>query len=293
MNKHLFFAWGMALFVVLLGACGGESNNSEATTEGYQAPGGGEYLLTEQDEFSEAPLSSEADRTVEPEAPTTENASESRKLIKTGQLQWEAEGKDSVRQAILALLPKYQAYISQDEDQTSYGRAETRLVIRVPVAQFDALVSEISTGVQEFDLRQVTVIDVSEEFVDLEARLKSKRELESRYLQLLQKANTVEDMLQVEQQLNQVRSDIERMEGRLRYLENQVSLSTLHITLYEYLEAPKSKEKEPSEILRALEDGWEILTGLLLFFLRIWPFTLLGLVLILWFWNRRRKNRSA
>jgi hypothetical protein len=76
--------------------------------------------------------------------------------------------------------------------------------------------------------------DVSEEFVDLEARISSSKKLEEQYILLLEKqTEKVEDLLAIEKELARVRLEIERLEGRVRYLTNQVALSTVHLTALE------------------------------------------------------------
>jgi hypothetical protein len=81
--------------------------------------------------------------------------------------------------------------------------------------------------------RNVTATDVTEEYVDLDARLGVKRALEARYLQLVQSAATTGEALEVERSLSAVREDIERIEGRRRYLASRVELSTITVTLHE------------------------------------------------------------
>ena len=69
--------------------------------------------------------------------------------------------------------------------------------------------------------------DVTEEYIDITARLKTKKELEARYLELLKKANKVEEIVSIEKEIGNLRSDIESIEGRLRYINNAVAYSTL------------------------------------------------------------------
>ena len=73
---------------------------------------------------------------------------------------------------------------------------------------------------------------MTEEFVDLKARLKAKKELEDRYLQLLEQAKNVKEMLEIERELSNIREEIEAKEGRLQYLQNKVTLSTIYINFY-------------------------------------------------------------
>ena len=66
--------------------------------------------------------------------------------------------------------------------------------------------------------------DVTEEFIDIEARLKAKRALEQQFVEIMKRANSVNDALNVERQLSDVRGEIEKIEGRKRFLENRARL---------------------------------------------------------------------
>ena len=72
---------------------------------------------------------------------------------------------------------------------------------------------------------------MTEEYIDLEARIRSKQALEAQFLEIMKQARSVSDALEVQRQLSEVRSEIERIEGRRRFLENQSSLSTITVTL--------------------------------------------------------------
>jgi hypothetical protein len=72
---------------------------------------------------------------------------------------------------------------------------------------------------------------VTEEFIDIEAQLKAKKALEAQFMEIMKRANTIGDALNVQSQLASVRGEIERIEGRKRFLENQSSLSTIKIRL--------------------------------------------------------------
>jgi hypothetical protein len=73
--------------------------------------------------------------------------------------------------------------------------------------------------------------DVTEEFIDLDARLRTQRALEAQFLEIMKRADKVSDALEVQTQLAAVRTEIERVEGRRRFLENQAALSTINVTL--------------------------------------------------------------
>ena len=105
--------------------------------------------------------------------------------------------------------------------------------VRIPVAQFDDFLTSVTKlGVPE--VQSQTAQDVTEEFVDVEARIKNKRQLEERIIQLLDKsAGQITDVIQIERELSRVRGEIEQMEGRLRYLTNRTELATVNIDVRE------------------------------------------------------------
>ncbi|MDO6389755.1 DUF4349 domain-containing protein [Pontibacter sp. BT731] len=210
-----------------------------------------------------------------PEAPPMELQ---RKLIKEGQVEYETDQIDATRQKVFAAVEKYKGYVSSDQEYKASGRTSNTLVIRVPADSFDNLLREATTGVKRFDAREINVKDVTEEFLDIQARLKTKKELEARFLELLKKANTVTEVLEIEKQIAALRSDIESIEGRLKYLENQVSLSTLTMTFYESTPVHTEFSKEFKDGFRK---GWDNLIWFFVFLTNIWPFVLLGLLLLI------------
>ncbi|HEV7860196.1 MAG TPA: DUF4349 domain-containing protein [Pyrinomonadaceae bacterium] len=117
-----------------------------------------------------------------------------------------------------------------NEDQTK-PELTVNITVRVPADQFDAAVEEIKGLASRVRQDKVTGQDVTEEFYDLEARIKAKRALEAQFMEIMKQAHTVADALQVQTQLAEVRTEIERLEGRRRYLENQSSLSTINVTM--------------------------------------------------------------
>ena len=113
---------------------------------------------------------------------------------------------------------------------------------------------------------------MTEEFLDVEARLKNKKELEARYQEILKQAKNVKEILEIERELNTLRSDIESMEGRLKYLQNQVSLSSIQITYYKEL---TKRTAFGQKFAQGFRSGWTNLIWFLVGLVNIWPFLLL------------------
>ncbi len=210
-----------------------------------------------------------------------------RKLIKEGFVEFETADMGATRKKIFDSLEKYKAYIASDREYRSGDRISNTIVVRVPAANFDSMLHEVTRGVKHFDSKNVEVKDVTEEFLDVEARLKTKKELENRYLELLKKANTVSEILEVEKQTGQLRSEIESIEGRLKYLKNQVAFSTLHLTFYQSI---PEKTEFGSQLIKAFQSGWDNLIGFLILLVRIWPFIIIGFALFfgIKMWKKRK-----
>lgn len=216
-----------------------------------------------------------------------------RKLIKEGSITFETSDTKLTKNIIEKATKQFKGYLSED-NQYDYGyRVQHNVTVRVPSENFDKLLNAISQSVEEVDDQNITVKDVTEEYVDVEARLKSKKKVEERYINLLGKAHNVGDILQVENELARIREDIERIEGRLRYLKNQVSLSTLSITYYQTIETEESFGFG-KKVSNGFENGFK---GLLWFFIgliNIWPFILFIAIgvwtLVRWIKKSRRKK---
>lgn len=214
-----------------------------------------------------------------------------RKLIKTGDLSFECENLSETRNTIDAAVKQHGGFIVNERLYQGYNnkRSNQDLKIRVPAENFDALVADISKGVQRVDRRSIEIEDVTEQYLDTETRLSVKRQLETRYRELLADAKTVKDILAIEEQLAKLRENIESAEGKLKRLDNQVTLSTLDITYYVHLdESPKFSRY----FKNGFGNGWDNLTWFIVGLLNIWPFILIVILLISGFrFHRKRETK--
>jgi hypothetical protein len=213
-------------------------------------------------------------------APTTEQKTSEtldRKLIKEGRVEFETDNVNTTRKTIFEAVNKYKGYVSSDQEFKSTGRKSNTVIIRVPADKFDNLLSDATIGVEKFDSKEINVKDVTEEFLDIQARLKTKKELELRYIDLLKQAKNVIEILEIEKQIGQLRSDIESIEGRLKYLQDRVSFSTLTMTFYETI---PNKTEFGQKFKNGFRNGWDNLIWFFVVLTNIWPFILIGLGLI-------------
>ena len=156
-----------------------------------------------------------------------------RKIIKTGRISIEVGDFDSVASAVEQLAAASGGFVSDSSSYiTSNGQKRGTITIRVPAEGFQSVLDEVKK-LGEVKSTSASGQDVTEEYIDLEARLTNYQRQEARFLKILDNATTVEDVLKVEEQLGRVRGEIERIEGRLRYFDNYIDLSTITVEIAE------------------------------------------------------------
>lgn len=212
-----------------------------------------------------------------------------RKLIKNGEVEFESKNLQETRKNIFKTIEKFNGYSSSDNEYKNSNEISNSLIVRVPSGNFDNLLKEIAIGVTKFDRKEITIKDVTAEFLDIEARLKTKKELENRYLEILKKANTVTEILEVEKQIGGLRSEIESIEGRLKFLNSQISFSTLNIRIYETI---SNQTEFGKKFKNGFKNGWENLILFFVFLVNVWPFILiiLGILILIRIWRKRKQK---
>ena len=134
------------------------------------------------------------------------------------------------------------------------------------------------------------VEDVTEEYVDISARLRTKTDLKERYTQLLSRANTVTEMLEIEKQIGELQAEIESIEGRMKYLSQQVKYSTLDLNYYERITI---SNRFGQSFVNGFKNGWNNLVWFLVGLVNIWPFIFIFGIIIAWLiWWRRKRRRN-
>ena len=222
------------------------------------------------------------------------------KIIKKGNLGIELEDYEKNKHSFFDVIRKYDGYISNENELRDIERISNQLEIRLPNANFDKFMANISqgTGIVNIDYKRSSAVDVGEEFYDLKTRIKTKKEVEKRYIEILRKATKITDILAVEDQIRVIREEIEAKEGRLKFLSDRISFSTVNLYLYEQLEynAPVSKKASFwGKLANAADAGWNFVLGFLIILVQIWPLWIVLGALILLVKKRtslfRRKKR--
>lgn len=197
-------------------------------------------------------------------------------LIRKAVLRFEVKKYEDARKRILDIIKASNAYVANERESKSECQISNSMIIRVPQSSFDNLIDSIVFQCKNLDERSINVDDVTEEYVDTDSRLKAKREIENRYLEILKKAQNVKDILEVEQKLGGIREEIESAEGRLKYLSHQVFFSSIDLTFYQNKNIiPGQRIGLFSRTLSAFINGWNGLIEFLIGLVSIWPFLII------------------
>lgn len=211
-----------------------------------------------------------------------------KKIIKDGQMRLKVEDLPATKSHLDSILNNYQAYYENEQFNATDYQSTYDLKIRVPSEQFEPLLSAIEMGDGEVLSKNITARDVTEEYVDLTIRLANNRKYLQRYNQLLAQANSVRDILEIQERTRRIEEEIDSKLGRLKYLDDRVKYSTLNLTLLRIHEQEMQKTAYGTKVIRAFKDGFDIFLNFLLVLVNLWPFILLALII----WMFRKRIRS-
>lgn len=228
-------------------------------------------------------------------------AAQQRKIIRNANLTLETGSPEEASRKIQQIAESKNGFVITSETRTSDqsgGSAITtiKVSLRVPAEQFDQTISEIRQTATRTVTEKVEGQDVTEEFIDVQARLNAKKALEAQFLEIMKQARSVADALQVQTEIAEVRGEIERLEGRRKFLESQTSLSTITVSLQTPAVFAQGSTGFFSKLADAFGDGIDAALNVVLFlitaFLALLPFfVLLGVPLYLLVRYLKRRTR--
>jgi hypothetical protein len=237
----------------------------------------------------------------------TSAAAADRKIIKNAELTIEVTSPAAAQRSVASIAETHGGFVvtsetKQNENSDLAKRTlEVKLTARVPANQFDATVGAIEKLATSVVHQNISGNDVTEEFIDLEARIRTQKALELQFLQIMKQAGKITDALEVQRQIAEVRTDIEKLEGRKRFLENRASLSTISVNIRTPVVIVVSTTGFGRNFREAVSDSVDVASAIVLFFTRfvivMIPIALLiilpmGLV-TLFFVRRAKRMRLA
>ena len=239
----------------------------------------------------------------EPVDAKAENSSDGRielkaseKVIKQGQLSLEVEDYAKSFKRMKGMVRKYNGYIADQLQNNSTHQTSNSLTIRVPNGKYEGLFEDLAEEAKRIESKKTTTTDVGLTFVDLEARLKAKRAVEARYLDLLNRAQNIKEILKVEGQVRVIQEEIEAAQSRLLHLQDQVQYSTIRLTLYQLHPVELVAETAPTfwdQFSGGLGNGWKGILVLFIGLANVWPILLIGALVFFLIRRSLRKRKTA
>jgi hypothetical protein len=224
-----------------------------------------------------------ADLSAEGQQAATDIIPLQQKLIKTGDLSFETKDIKVTRQNLNGLIKATQSYVSNESEDNYEGRTTNNLTIRIPSANFDDFINKLSVGVELFDYKNIYVTDVTDQYTDTEARIKTKKAIEQKYIALLERANSIDEILEIEKEIGYLRTEIESTEALLKSMTSQIAYSTLTVTFYEidHTHPQADTPTVSNKFVDALASGWEKILNFLVGLVENWPGVIIFLIILI------------
>jgi hypothetical protein len=213
-----------------------------------------------------------------------------KKIIRTAQLSIEVKDYKTFSNSLNTLVKKFGGYIATEQEVKQDERIENRISIKVPIVEFQELMNAINNSGEKITDRQISSEDVTTEVIDTKSRIEAKKEIRQRYLDFLKQAKSMQDILSIQSEINEVQEEIEMAAGRVEYLNHSAAYSTIELYYYQILKASAINDKPTfgNKISEAFKGGWEVLKDLLVVMVTIWPIWIISITIF--FFYKRRKH---
>ena len=236
-----------------------------------------------------------ADRSYAPESNDAggsgETSATDRKIVRTGSITMEVSDISKSQADITAIAGQSKGYVVSSNQRADQEYPTGYISIRIPAGRFNDVMQKLRALAIKVSYENTNSQDVTEQYMDLEAQLKNYQATEAQYLELLKKADNVKDMLEVQRELSNMRGEIERVKGRMQYLERTSDMSLVEVTLNKSKPLGESTW-DVAGIFKSAVDGLIVLgkaiLGLLIWLLVFSPVWIIVLVIV--FVIRRKRK---
>ncbi|GIO36340.1 hypothetical protein J41TS12_12010 [Paenibacillus antibioticophila] len=318
MKKKIWFQGMLLLLSLLLMLSGcGSANNADHASSAYDSSANSGGAETESSSMNMAASSSaEASSPAMDKAVTGAQEPQSlpsgsgipsgsiaddlnKKLIYRANVVMKVEEFSKAQAQIKDLVSLSGGYIVEFSESQSTHEQGGNFVLKVPASGFSSFLEQLEQLKPESFQQSIQGQDVSEEYVDLESRLKVKEAVEARYLKFVGESKNTSDLVQFTNELERIQTEIEQIKGRMRYIDNNVSFSTIEIRVYQTDDNSLTKLSQDQKPLlkragNALQGSLEaisvILQWLVIFISGALPVIVIGAVIFAIIWPLRRRR---
>ena len=217
-----------------------------------------------------------------------------KKLTKEAEISFQTDDIETTAIQLRLLSNAHKAYIAEENRYEYAADSGYHMTIQIPAIEFDKFLGELLAGanISKLTNKTIRINDVTAEFVDVETRLRIKKETESHYLELMKQARSITETAALEKQLSDLRSDIESTEGRMKYLSSQIDYSTVRVSFSSHKGVTV---RFFSQLKDALTGGWHVFLKVLIGLTYFWVFVpvfFIGRFLYLRI-RRSRRNKNS
>ncbi|REE92998.1 uncharacterized protein DUF4349 [Paenibacillus taihuensis] len=226
-----------------------------------------------------------------------------RKIIYRANVNMEVEDFDKAHTSLENLIHLSGGYLLKFADKKTTSELGGTYTVKVPASGFNGFITELQKMKHVSFESSAEGTDVTQEYVDLEARLKARKVVEERLLSFMEKATKTTDLLAISKQLGDVQTEIEQIKGRMKYLDNNVAYSTIDLRMYQVLEPEPQVLKEDPKFVERIKDAmtgstnviYAFFQGLVIFIAGALPvlviLVIIGIPLYLVYRSNRRKSQ--
>ena len=289
MNRTIKFALLLALVAALLisVACSSKSESLGTTSAPPMSPA---------PSFLQPKMISEDSAYSGEAGGGADNSAIDRKIVRTGSITMEVDDISKAQADIAEMAAQYQGYVVSSSLNANKEQPSGFISFRVPADKFNDALVKLRALAIKVTYENTNSQDVTEQYTDLKAQLSNYEATEAQYLELLRKADNVKDMLEVQRELSNVRGNIERVKGRIQYLDRTSDTSLIEVTLNKSRPIGESSW-DISGVFKGAVDGLiafgKVLLSLLIWLLVFSPVWIIALVIIFIVRRRNKARRNA
>ncbi len=227
------------------------------------------------------------------------------KVIKTANLSITVDDVDKAAAQITNEAVLVDGFIQNSSiTENERGQRFANLILRVPVSSFETVVGKIKSLAKLVEREDIGGREVTEEYVDLQADLTHNLAVEQQYLELLKRAQKVEEIIAVRDKLDQVQAEIERIKGRLRYMDNQTEMATIAVSISSEAKVTLPAEKwqpwvvvkeSAKKLIVTMQNFVSFIIVLIFSLIALIPYIILFLVIYLlvkWLYKKYKKPKQ-
>lgn len=218
---------------------------------------------------------------------------ENKKIIQSATLYFESNHVKMMMRKICQLTAKNGGYILENEYNQINHEDQIQLTLKIPSTKFDQFIRLISNGNHDkLTFQSITRDDITEKYYDTELRLRNKKLYLIRYQALLSKANSMKDILEIEEAIRKIEEEIESKEGEMNRMKNDLQFSSIEISIKQKNDSVKLNQSSFSyQFTKALKAGSKLIENSFFSLISFWPLTLLLSLIIIQIRKKRKANQ--